>query len=244
LSNFRDVSEKLTFLDHADAIAAFGDDAVAEGWKHHFSGPIRTFNNWPFDIPRPAGKDGARAKTGFLFLASGSQVHKGLDLLLEAAQRLPEARIYVCSYFESEKDFCALYRHELFASPNVFPIGWVNIYSAKFQKLLAETSFAILPSASEGSPGSIIQCAQGGLIPVISRYCGSRWPESRIIENLTVEDVTRAMEECLAMSVPEIEQLSAAVRLRVERDCSRAAFHRRWEEILDEIVGPVDTIPA
>ncbi|HSI13959.1 MAG TPA: glycosyltransferase [Chthoniobacter sp.] len=240
LSHFRDVSENLTFLQHADAIAAFGDAMVAEGWSRNFSGPVRTFNNWPFEIPQPQKKDWGRAKTGFLFLASGSQVHKGLDLLLEAAQRLPQARIYVCSYFKTEKDFGALYHKELFESPNVFPVGRINIRSAQFQRLLADTAFAILPSASEGSPGSIIQCAHGGLIPVISHYCGSRWPESRLIEELTVDSVTRAMEECLAMSTEAIQQLSHAVQQRVEQECSREAFRRRWEEILDEIAGPVD----
>jgi glycosyltransferase involved in cell wall biosynthesis len=243
LSKTRDVVQDLSFLRHADAIAAFGDESVAEGWRHCFSGPIRTFHNWPFEIPRPAGKDWVKAKTGFLFLASGSQVHKGLDLVLEAAQRLPQARVYVCSYFKDEEDFCALYHRELFESPNVVPIGRINLQSALFQRLLADTAFALLPSASEGSPGSIIQCADGGLIPVVSRFCGSRWPESRIIEELTVEAVTHAMEECLALSINEIQEISGAVQQRVERECSRAAFHRRWEEILDEIAGPV-SIPS
>jgi hypothetical protein len=152
--------------------------------------------------------------------------------------------VFVCSYFKDEKDFCSLYRHELFESPNVFPIGRINIRSAQFQRLLADTAFAILPSASEGSPGSIIQCAYGGLLPVVSCYCGSRWPESRIIEELTVEAVARAMEGCLAMPVAEIQQVSAAVQQRVDQECSREAFRRRWEEILDEIVGPVVSIPS
>ena len=244
LSNFRDVSENLTFLRQADALASFGDEVVAEGWRQKFGGPIHTFNNWYFEIPQPKEKDWAKAKTGFLFLASGSQVHKGLDLVLEAIQRLPQARLYVCSYFKSEKDFCALYRRELFNSPNVFPIGRINVRSAQFQHLLAHTAFAILPSASEGSPGSIIQCAYGGLIPVVSRYCGSRWPESRMIPELTIDAVTRAMEECLALSTESVQQVSATVQQRVEREFSRAAFLRRWEEILDAVTGPVVTLPS
>jgi glycosyltransferase involved in cell wall biosynthesis len=244
LSNLRDVGEDLSFLRHADSIAAFGDGQVAEGWQHNFTGPIRTFQNWWFDIPRPKEKNWAEAKTGFLFLASGSQVHKGLDLVLEAAQRLPQARVYVCSYFESEKDFCALYRRELFESPNVFPIGWTNIHSAKFQQLLAGTAFAILPSASDACPGSIVQAAHCGLIPVLSQWCGVSWPEARFADALTVDAVRVAMEQCLAMSAEEVETLSTAVQQRVDRECSREAFRRRWEEILDEIVGPVVSMPS
>jgi glycosyltransferase involved in cell wall biosynthesis len=242
LSKCRDVSENLSFLRHADGIASFGDESVAEGWRQHFGGPIRTFNNWPFSIPRPKEKDWARAKSGFLFLASGSQVHKGLDLVLEAIQELPEARLYVCSYFKNEKDFCALYRRELFHSPNVFPIGLVNIRSAQFQRILADTAFAIMPSASDACPGSIVQAGYCGLVPVLSRYCGVAWPEAIYAEALTAEAVRNRMKECLAMSVEAVQARSGAMQQRIEQECSRAAFRRRWEEILDEIVGPVDAM--
>lgn len=242
LSNFRDVSENLTFLQHADVIASFGDESVARGWSRNFGGPIRTFNNWPFEIPRPREKDWARAKTGFLFLASGSQVHKGLDLVLEAMQELPEARLYVCSYFNSEKDFCALYERELFHSSNVFPVGLVNIRSAQFRRILADTAFAIMPSASDACPGSIVQAGYCGLVPILSRHCGVAWPEAIYAETLTVGDVRNRMKEGLAMSIEAVEARSGAVRTRIEQECSRAAFRRRWEEILDEIVGPVDTM--
>jgi hypothetical protein len=52
------------------------------------------------------------------------------------------------------------------------------------------------------------------------------------------------MEQCLAMSAEEVETLSTAVQQRVDRECSREAFRRRWEEILDEIVGPVVSMPS
>ena len=244
LSKCRDVSENLTFLRHADGMASFGDETVAQGWAKNFGGPIRTFNNWAFEIPRPKEKDWTRAKSGFLFLASGSQVHKGLDLVLEAARDLPEVRIYVCSYFKFEKDFCALYRQELFHSPNVFPIGIVNIRSAQFQRILADTAFAIMPSASDACPGSVVQASYCGLVPVLSRYCGVGWPEAIFAESLTVDEVRSRMQECLAMTAETVQQRSRAVQQRVEQECSRAAFCRRWEEILDEIVGPVDTIQS
>lgn len=242
LSKLRDVSEDLSFLRQADGLASFGDESVAAGWRENFGGPIRTFNNWPFEIPWPKEKDWARARTGFLFLASGSQVHKGLDLVLEAIQKLPEARLYICSYFKSEKDFCALYQREIFHSPNVIPVGLVNIRSARFQRILADTAFAIMPSASDACPGSVVQAASCGLVPVLSRYCGVGWPEAIYAEALTVEEVRMRMEECLAMSTEAIQERSRAVQQRMERECSRAAFQRRWEEILDEIVGPVDTM--
>ena len=131
---------------------------------------------------------------------------------------------------------------ELFSSPNVIPVGLVNIRSAQFQSILADTAFAIMPSASDACPGSVVQAASCGLVPVLSRYCGVGWPEAIYAESLTVEEVRNRMQECLAMSTEAIQERSLAVQRRMEQECSRVAFHRRWEEILDEIVGPADTI--
>lgn len=240
VANFRSVSEESGFRQQADMIAAFGSESVGDGWRSIFPGPVRCFQNWPFEIPRPAGKDWSRARTGFLYLASGSQVHKGLDLILEAVQQLPEARVYVCSYFKDETDFCAAYHHELFESPNVFPIGRINVRSQHFQQLLQDTAFAILPSASEGSPGSTIQAAHGGLIPVLSRYSGVDRDECIFIEDLSVEAVTAAMRQCLAMPVEEVVTRSAAVEKWIDSSCSREKFIQSWNAILDELAGPAN----
>ena len=45
----------------------------------------------------------------FLFIASGGQVHKGLDLVLEAFARRPHLELFVCSLFAEEGDFCSTY---------------------------------------------------------------------------------------------------------------------------------------
>ena len=69
----------------------------------------------------------------FLFIASHGQVHKGLDLVLESFASRPYLELFVCSMFGEEEDFCALYKRELYETPNIHPIGFVDIRGQLFR---------------------------------------------------------------------------------------------------------------
>ena len=122
-------------------------------------------------MPALDGKDFARARRHFLFFASRAQVQKGLDLLLEIFPRLPGLDLYVCSMFEGEKDFCECHHLELYQTPNVHPIGWiqVNSRSSASGAALRVRDPSELP---EGEPGSVVQSMAAGLIPLVTREAG------------------------------------------------------------------------
>lgn len=118
-------------------------------------------------------KKNRRDKRNFLFLGSYGQVHKGLDLLLEVfAEKNFNFNLYICSSFKEEKDFCTLYEKELFCTKNIYPVGFLDIYSNKFKELLEICRFLILPSCSEGLAGSVLTGMSAGLIPIVSKECG------------------------------------------------------------------------
>jgi len=111
-------------------------------------------------------KNFGSAKNNFLFLSGSGNVHKGLDLLLEAFSKMPEKNLYICSKLEN--DFSKLYKEELFELPNIHYIGNIKLYQNKFYDLLEKCNYIIFPSCSEGSPGSVIDCLSQGLIPLVS----------------------------------------------------------------------------
>ena len=113
-----------------------------------------------------------RNPKNFLFIASRGQVHKGLDLLLEIfAEEVPDCHLYICSSFKNEEDFCNEYDKELFHTPNIHAIGFVDISSAEFRKIAESCAYTILPSCAEGHVGSILTAMSAGLIPIVSREC-------------------------------------------------------------------------
>ncbi|MCF6177768.1 MAG: glycosyltransferase [Geopsychrobacter sp.] len=130
-----------------------------------------------------------RSSVNFLFLASIGQVHKGLDLLLEIFCKNPHLNLYVCSSFESEKDFLGVYKDELFNTPNIFPLGFIDITSEEFKNVCEVCSFVILPSCSEGLAGSVLTAMSAGLVPIVTRECGFNDDEVHHLLSSNMEDI-------------------------------------------------------
>lgn len=135
--------------------------------------PIRkiffiTNSAWHF----PDNDVSQKSPTTFLYLATYPQTLKGLDLLLEVFSRNPALSLVVAGQYEAERDFCAIYEQELYASPNILPVGVVDVTSKVFHKIRQIASYIILPSCSEGMSGSILTGMSAGLIPIVSPYCG------------------------------------------------------------------------
>lgn len=158
---------------------------------------------------------GSRSPRCFLFFASRPQVLKGLDLLLEVFARRPELTLFVCSLFKTEPGFCSLYDRELFHTPNIIPVGFVNIESELFRKITSLCCYTILPSCSEAAAGSVLTAMSAGMIPIVSRECG-----------FDGEDVIH-LEDC---SIPCIE----------DAVCRYSAMSNEW--VTREAVKAIDTI--
>jgi hypothetical protein len=125
----------------------------------------------------------------FLFLGGAGQVHKGLDLLLDAFSVNRHLNLYVCSSFSSEKDFFELYKDVLLHSSNIFPVGFVDIASKKFRQLCAVCSFVVLPSCSEANAGSVLTGMSAGLVPIVSRESGFEADEVHYLDDITVPGI-------------------------------------------------------
>lgn len=109
----------------------------------------------------------------FLFFGSAGAVHKGLDLLLELfSEEITDCTLYVCGGYILEQDFCNFYHKELFDTPNIISMGFVNIESDIYRELSSKCTFSILPSCAEGCAGSVLTNMSSGIIPIVSKECG------------------------------------------------------------------------
>ncbi len=135
-----------------------------------------------------------RKANNFMFLGSAGQVHKGLDLLLEVfAEKCKDCNLYVCSSFENESDFCKAYKNELYNTPNIYPVGFVDIKSDKFKEIAEKCAYMIMPSCSEGIAGSVLTAMSAGMIPIVSRECG--------FEDDEVIHLKDCSKECIEKSI-------------------------------------------
>lgn len=112
------------------------------------------------------GRKVYRTKKNFLWFGSKGAVHKGLDLVVEAFALLPDLNLYVCGLKKSEKQY-------IDTSPsNINELGFVDVQSDEFLKLMDQCSYVVYPSCSEGMPTSVLTCMNHGMIPIITRETG------------------------------------------------------------------------
>ena len=228
--------EEMPFLKIADALAGFGSQRVMETWRESFAGPAYAFPNYGVMEGEPPKRDYEEARRHFLFFGSRQQVAKGLDLLLEAFARQPTLHLHVCGRYIDEPEFRACYDRELFHTSNIHPWGWVDIGGARFRKLVRQCAWVVLPSCSEGSPGSVTNAMSAGLVPVLTHEAGIEVEGFGFyFENDRVETVERRVVELAGLPQETVAACSERTRVNARERFSVAAFRARWREILSDI---------
>src|SRR5262249_606408 len=126
----------------------------------------------PVLYPWPKDKDWEACRKRFIWFGNHGFVHKGLDLVLEAFAEMPDYHLIVCGILKYEKEFVEAFYKELYQTPNIHTIGWVDTSSPEFVELGNSCVGTIYPACSEGGSGSVIHCMHAGIIPIISYECG------------------------------------------------------------------------
>ena len=185
-----------------------------------------------------SGKDFKKAKKNFLWFGSSGFVHKGLDVTLDAFAGMPEHHLYVCGPIEKEKEFVQAYYKELYETPNIHTVGWVDVEDSTFEELRNTCVGLIYPSASEGQAGSVVTCMQAGLIPIVSYESGVDIDTNfgLLLPDSTIEEIRKGIIHLSNM--PE-DQLIAMAKKAWEEARSRytkEVYAREFKAIIQEIL--------
>ncbi len=159
-------------IEHADYATMLGNEFTHSTYRYAnkpiYPLPISSMAEYPW----PEDKDFDACRKRFLWFGSGGMVHKGLDLTLEAFAQLPDFHLTVCGPVEAEQDFVRAYTQELYQTPNIRTVGWVDVNSPTFSAITRDCVGIIYPSCSEGQCGSVVTCMHAGLIPLVSYETG------------------------------------------------------------------------
>jgi len=159
-------------IENADYAVTYGNrftlDTYRYAQKPLFRIPISTCAVFPW----PEQKNYASGRSHFLWFGSGGFVHKGLDLVLEAFAEMSDHHLYVCGPLQKEQDFVKAYYKELYETPNIHAVGWVDVDGPEFMGIVNKCLGVVYPSCSEGQAGSVVACLHAGLIPIISYESG------------------------------------------------------------------------
>ena len=155
-------------IELADYAVTYGNQFTLDTYRYANTPLFRVPMSTCALFPWPEDKEYGACRTNFLWFGSHGFVHKGLDLVLEAFVDMPEHQLYVCGPLEKEKEFVKVFYNELYRTPNIHTIGWVDVNGPEFLEVANKCVGIVFPSCSESGGGSVIACMHAGLLPLVS----------------------------------------------------------------------------
>jgi glycosyltransferase involved in cell wall biosynthesis len=190
------------------------------------------------DQPR---KDWGQCSKRFLWFSSGGLVHKGLDLALEAFKSLPECHLVICAPVEREKDFVAAYYEELYETPNITTLGWVDIESEQFRELANSCVAMIHLSCSEGGAPSIKTCMHAGLIPIVSYESGVDMHDFGFcLTDCSINNIKDIINHVSTLSYEKLEERTSKAWQFARQNYTRENFSIEYKKVILEIIEAVN----
>jgi glycosyltransferase involved in cell wall biosynthesis len=226
-------------IEIADCATILGNEATQATYR--FAGkplyPVPI--SQPVLYPAPDAKDFDAARRRFVWFGSGGMVHKGLDLVLDAFAGTPDLHLTVVGPVERERAFEAAYARELYRTPNVETVGWVDVASPRFAELARRSLALVYPSCSEGQNGGTVTCLHAGLLAVVTREVGVDVDPSfgTILPEASVEAIRAAAAELAARPAAPLSAMARAAwtfaREHHTRERFAAVYRQRVLEILE-----------
>lgn len=180
-------------------------------------------------------KDFTDSRQHFLFFSGPGNVHKGLDLLLEAFSDLPQ-HLWISTRLDAR--FTRMYTRELNRLENIHLLGWVRPRSLPFYQMMHRCAFIILPSCSEGQSQSAVEGINQGLIPLVSRQAGlDVGGFGAFIEPVMVDSIRSVVHTAAAYSPERCCEFSSKGRKAAQTIFSEQAFMRNFQKALEDLLS-------
>lgn len=196
--------------------------------------PVSTCAVYPWSEDR----DFDSCRKNFLWFGSSGFVHKGLDLVLDAFSEMPDYHLYICGPIKEEKDFERVYYKELYQTPNIHTLGWVDISSPEFIDIISKCIGLIYPSCAEGQNGGVVNCLHAGLIPIISRETGVDVdPDFGVIlSDCSIETIKKTVQEVSSNTPERLKLMSRKAWEFARTNHTRERFTAEYKKVIMKIL--------
>jgi glycosyltransferase involved in cell wall biosynthesis len=224
-----------TVNEAANGIIVLGDPSMRSTYPANYK-KVLTINNasYPDDHFDTYKKDYASARQNFLFFAGSGNIHKGLDLLLDAFKGL-SLHLYIVTV--PDQELLAAYK-DVLKQPNIHLVGEVGMRSPEFYEVMDKCAFVILPSCSEGQAGSVVEAMNQGLIPIVSKATRlDARAYGVVLETVSIRSIQRVVKKMSVLSPAEVKKLSLKTRTTAQTEHSAAHFRSTLKQLIIELLG-------
>jgi glycosyltransferase involved in cell wall biosynthesis len=226
-------------LEHAHCATMLGNEVTARTYAYAGKRiyPLPTLPTAVY--PWPEEKDFERCRRSFLWLGSNGFVHKGLDLVLEVFAARPDLQLTVCGPIQQEPMFERAYAQELYHTPNIRTIGWVNTGSPEFLDIVNSCVALVYPSCAEGQSGAVVSCLHAGLIPIVSAQSGVDVDEDfgRLLQECSLMEIEAAVEQIANLPATHLRDMARRAWEFARARHTRERYAAEYRHILREILA-------
>jgi glycosyltransferase involved in cell wall biosynthesis len=225
-------------IEYADCATILGNEFTINTFKYANKPIYRVPISTPEVYPWTEEKDFEACRKHFLWFGSGGLVHKGLDLVLDVFAEMPEYDLTICGPVNKEKDFEKAFYKELYHTPNIHTLGWIDISSSKFIEVANSCVGIIYPSCSEGGGGGVITCMHAGLIPIVSYESSVDVHDDFgvILEESSIEEVKNSIQMIASLSALELKIMARKAWEFVRTNHTRKRFAESYRNTVDKII--------
>lgn len=237
----RIVTDTSLAIEYTDVATILGNDVTRSTYdfanKSIYKIPLSSTVSLPFDET----KDYQACSHNFMWLGSGGMVHKGLDLVLEAFVQMPDYNLIICGAINREQDFEKAFFQELYKTPNIKTLGWVDVTSSKFAQVTKDCVGLIYPSCSEGQSGTVISCLHGGLIPIIGSRCGVDVESFGVVlQDCSISEIIHSVRKIGELSPQQLKEKSYQAWEYANKNHTREKFAQTYNEFVCDILLKCD----
>jgi glycosyltransferase involved in cell wall biosynthesis len=195
--------------------------------------PIST----PFLRDWEAGKDFEVCRKNFLWLGSAGLVLKGLDLALEAFAAMPDLHLTVCGPIQQTQDFERAFAKELYRTPNIHTVGWVDIGSRQFLDIARNCLALVYPSATEAVSGGAVACMHSGLIPIAGADTGVHTGDfGCTLESCSIQEIKDTVRYFSRLPAQELRARARSAWEYAQANYTREAFSAGFRRTIGTIL--------
>lgn len=236
-SSIRIIEHNLA-IEHADYGTVLGNQATIQTYSYAkkplFPVPVPT----PQIYQSPEKKSFHDCKNRFLWFGSSGFVHKGLDLVLEAFVEMPNCHLTICGPVNKDTDFVQDFYTELYQTPNIHTVGWVDVSSSNFVEIANSCAALIYPSCAEGQAGSVVTCLQAGLIPIVSYESGVDVEDfGKILVESSLNEIKAAVGEISVLPEETLEIMSTKAWEYARKNHTKEDYLKRYTSIIHSIMN-------
>jgi glycosyltransferase involved in cell wall biosynthesis len=225
-------------LEHADYATVLGNEftmsTLRYAQKPLYRVPISTqvVYSWLEE------KDFDACRQNFLWFGSGGLVHKGLDLVLEAFAQMPDCHLTICGPISKETDFVEAFYQELYQTPNIHTVGWIDLNSQKFKNILDNCIGIVYASCSEGGGGSVINCMHAGLIPIVSYEASVDVEEDYgvLLKESSIQEIKSAVQNLSKLPTKKLKEMARKSWEVVRENHTKEKFAQNYRKTIETIL--------